>query len=218
MAEKYKLGERGEAFVRQYIEMLSASGGEGLDRVVNDFVSGMSVSETCQPENWKLVTTFVNSPDDPTFKRIVARRDSFETCLGKEAVMKKIMETYQGEFNTMKMLDLDYPSRITSLKALLEAGYPAQCLIDCMTLRMIINNKLADRAGEIVNVLKSSGSLPEKEQLAVVKELNGFERIASSKQREEACNALNGLRQSMSDTNKSVVDRYINRIRPKQGK
>lgn len=218
MAEKYKRGERDEAFVRQYIEMLSASGGESLGRVVNDFVSGMSVSETCQPENWKLVTTFVNSPDDPTFKRIVARRDSFEMCLGKEAVMKKIMETYQGEFNTMKMLDLDYPSRITSLKALLEAGYPAQCLIDCMTLRMIINNKLADRVGEIVNVLKSSGSLPEKEQLAVVKELNGFERIASSKQREEACNELNGLRQSMSDTNKSVVDRYINRIRPKQGK
>lgn len=212
MAERYKRGERDEAFVRQYIEMLSASGGESLSHVVNDFVSAMSVNETCQPENWKLVTTFVNSPDDPTFKRIVAKRDSFEACLGKEAVMKKVMETYQGEFNTMKMLDLDYPSRIASLTTLREAGYPAQCLIDCMTLRMIINNKQADKVGYIVDILKSSGSLSEKEQVAVVKELNGFERVASSKQREEACEAINGLRQNMSDTNKSVVDRYIKRI------
>lgn len=216
MTKKYVAGERGDSFVRQYINILSATSDTSLSRVVNNFLATKSVKETCQPENWKLVETYVNSPSTPVFRRLLANRDSFETCLGKDVVMKKIIATYQQEFDVMKMLDLDYPSRIADLNNLQKHGYPVQCLTDCMTLRMIINNKLTDKVADIVNILNNLGSLPENERMAVVKELRSFERIATDKQRREAADALRKLKQGLSATNASAVDRYISRITPRR--
>lgn len=216
MTRKYTAGERGDSFMRQYINILSVSSDTSLTSVVNNFLATKSVKETCQPENWKLVETYINSPATSAFRRLLAKRDSFEICLGKDVVMKKIMTTYQQEFDMMKMLDLDYPSRIADLNSLQKHGYPVQCLIDCMTLRMIINNELTDKVTDIISILNNLGSLPENERMAVVKELRSFESIATDKQRREAADALRKLKQGLSATNASAVDRYINRITPRR--
>lgn len=212
LANRYKAGERSDAVVRQYISMLHASSDASLNDVVNEFLSTMTVDKLCLKENWEILSAYVTDPEQPAFRRLLASRDSFEAKLGKDVVQNKLMSTYQDEFNMKKMLGLDFDLRISDLEGLGNVGYPTQALVSCMTVRKIIDCKKTDLFGDIIRVIEGIGKLPENGQTAVVKELRGFERIASASQRTLARKALAKLKPSLSAANASVVDGYIRRL------
>lgn len=215
LASRYKAGERGEEFVRQYIGVLHASSDVSLNAVVNEFLSTMTVDKLSLKENWDILSAYVMDPEAPAFRRLLASRDSFETRLGKDVVRQKLMSTYQEEFNMKKMLGLNFDLRISDLEELGKVGYPTQTLVGCMTVRNIINSKNSAKFGDIIRVIEGIGKLPESGQAAVLKELRGFERIASASQRATARKALVNLKPSLSATNASVVDGYIRRLSAK---
>lgn len=113
---------------------------------------------------------------------------------------------------------MHFDQRIADLKDLEKNGYSqALALRESMTLRWIINEKLVNRIGEILSILQKLKSLPsDAERMAVIKELNSFERVASIAQRNKACTELRNIQKLMDEKCARAIERFITRILPKK--
>ena len=52
--------------------------------------------------------------------------------------------------------------------------------------------------------------------MAVIKELNSFERVASIAQRNKACTELRNIQKLMDEKSARAIERFITRILPKK--
>lgn len=216
LEKRYEAGERDGNLIRRYAELLKGSGNQKADAVINDYLTPMPIEKLCESDNWKLFDTEVTSPDSPAFRKFFENRSAFENILGKEVVDNKLISTYKNEFDMYKMMDMDFTKRIADLKNLeKEHLLQASTLEKCMTIRWIINEKHTQRITEIINILQQLKSLPtDADRMAIIKELNSFERVASTAQRLKACQALRAIQKEMSENNSQETSRVITRISP----
>lgn len=216
LEKRYEAGERDGNLIRRYVELLKGSGNQKAEKVINDYLTPMTVEKLCETDNWKLFDTEVTSPNSPTFRKFFENRDSFKKILGKAIVENKLMSTYQNEFSMYKMMDMDFAKRISDLKNLEKENIQqASSLEKCMTIRWIINEKLTQRIPEIINILQQLKSLPsDAERMTIIKELSSFERVASTAQRLKVCQALRAIQKDMSEENAKEIAKVITRISP----
>ncbi len=217
LANQFAAGNRDVEKVRRYVELLKSSGSPKTVEVVNEYLGAMSVDDLCKEENWNMVMAEVNTPDSPIFRKLLDNRSAFEQHLGKDVVEGKILSTYQGEFGMYKMMGMPFGKRVADLQSLAKAGYrQAQLLADCETVRWIINDKLSNRANEVVAILQSlkAAQYSTEDRMAVVKELVRFERVASTAQRQKACSALKALKKQVTATDAETIDKTIARLSP----
>lgn len=216
LEKRYDAGERNDSLIRRYAELLKASGSPKSAQVIDNYLAPMSIEKLCEDNHWKLFDTEVTSPDSPAFRKLFDNRKSFENILGKEVVENKLISTYKNEFDMYKMMDMDFAKRITDLKSLEKENLSqASTLVECMTIRWIINEKLAQRISEIITILQQLKSLPsDADRMAIIKELNSFERVASATQRLKACQALRAIQKEMSESYAQETSWVITRISP----
>ncbi len=215
LAKRYEAGERDVKMVDRYVELLKASGSVKAEDVVSDYLMGLSIDELCQDANWQKVSSDISSPDTPIFRKLLDNREKLESILGRQAVEGKLMSTYQNEFNTYKMMGMNFDKRIAVLQTLDKVGYKqALALSYCMTVRQIINEKQQSRVNEIIGLLQRlKPQLSDESCVAVVKELGSFERVANTAQRKKACEVLSSLKKQLSAPS-AIVERAIARISP----
>ncbi len=215
LAKRYEAGERDAKMVDRYVELLKASGNVQAERVVSDYLMTLSIDELCQDANWQKVSSDISSPDSPIFRKLLDNREKLENILGRQTVEGKLMSTFQNEFNTYKMMDMNFDKRIADLEALDKAGYKqALALSYCMTVRQIINEKQQSRVTSIISLLqKLKPQFSDESCVAVVKELGSFERVANTAQRKKACEALVSLKKQLCAPS-AIIDRAIARISP----
>lgn len=218
LEKKYNSGEKNTVLVRKLVDLLKVSDFQKADTVLNQYLSSLSIEELCKDDTWNMFSSEINSPDSPVFRKLLANRAHFEKLLGKDRVEGKIISTYQNEFNMCKMLDMHFDQRIADLKDLEKNGYSqALALRESMTLRWIINEKQVNRIGEILSILQKLKSLPsDAERMAVIKELNSFERVANIAQRNKACTELRNIQKLMDEKSARAIERFITRILPKK--
>ena len=216
LAVKYDAGERDGQLVRRYAELLRESGDRKADEVVNDYLLSMTVDELCREDNWQMMVTDVRSPEAPVFRRLLDERETFGERLGRKTVEDKLLAVYKDEFDMYKKMGMDFARRIQDLSLLEKEGCGrARPLAECMTLRWIIDGKQKGRMAEIVAILERLGSLPtDKDRMAVIRELSGFERVADTRLRAKACKALEKNRKSMSEADSAATAKTISRISP----
>ena len=218
LEKKYNSGEKNTVLVRKLVDLLKVSDFQKADTLLNQYLSSLSIEELCKDDTWNMFSSEINSPDSPVFRKLLANRAHFEKLLGKDRVEGKIISTYQNEFNMCKMLDMHFDQRIADLKDLEKNGYSqALALRESMTLRWIINEKQVNRIGEILSILQKLKTLPsDAERMAVIKELNSFERVASIAQRNKACTELRNIQKLMDEKSARAIERFITRISPKK--
>lgn len=216
LEKRYEAGERDGNLIRRYAELLKGSGNLKAEKVINDYLTPMTVEGLCESENWKLFETEVTSPDSPAFRKFFENRSAFENILGKATVENKLISTYKEEFSMYKMMGMDFAKRISDLEILEKENVPqASSLAKCMTIRWIINEKLTQRIPEITGILQQLKSLPsDADRMTIIKELSSFERVASTAQRLKACQALRTIQKEMSEENAKEIAKVITRISP----
>ena len=83
-----------------------------------------------------------------------------------------------------------------------------------MLFRHIIDNKIENRVNELLNVLQHGIqrlASPE-DQMAVLRELNGFEQLATPRQKTEACQYLKEISKGLPSNNTGYIDRIVKRF------
>lgn len=216
LEKRYEAGERNDNLIRRYAELLKASGNPKAAQVIDNYLAPMSIEKLCEDNHWKLFETEITSPDSPAFRKFFENRNSFENTLGKDIVENKLISTYKNEFDMYKMMDMDFAKRITDLKILEKENIQGvSSLVECMTIRWIINEKMTQRIPDIINILQQLKSLPtDADRMTIIKELRSFERVASTAQRLKACQALRAIQKEMNEGNATEIGKVITRISP----
>ena len=83
-----------------------------------------------------------------------------------------------------------------------------------MLFRHIINNKLINRVHEIPDALQNGiQRLPSPDdQLNIIKELSGFEQVATPQQKEQVCRYLKEISKNLPSNNTNYIERIIKRL------
>ncbi|WP_018339238.1 thioredoxin family protein [Butyricimonas synergistica] len=215
MKLQYEKGDRSDAFLKEYIAFLQTRDKKQLQEVLSETMLSLGVNRLCKPENWNLIKNEIGNIDLPLFRYLVNNRKAFSRQLGQEKVEDKIMNTYSNEFRMMKMMDMDFDSRMQDLKQFEKDNYKgARSLRYCMLFRQIINNKQTKRVGEILKVLQNLPKQIQNEQelMNVLQELQNFERTATPAQQKEACFYLQEIAKNLQPENSSRINNIIARF------
>lgn len=212
MKQQYEKGERSDSFLKEYIAFLQIHDKKQLQRVLSRTMPLLGVNKLCEPENWKLIKNEIENVDTPLFGYLVNNRKAFSRKLGRQEVETKIMNTYKNEFRMMKMMNMNFDSRLTDLKQLEKDNYKgARALRYSMLFRQIINNKQTNRVNEILKVLQSlPQQLPDEQELvSVLQELKNFEQIANQQQLEKTRTCLQEISKRVQPENKNQINRIM---------
>ena len=212
MKQQYEKGERSDSFLKEYIAFLQIHDKKQLQRVLSGTMPLLGVNKLCEPENWKLIKNEIKNVDTPLFGYLVNNRKAFSRKLGRQEVETKIMNTYKNEFRIMKMMNMNFDSRLTDLKQLEKDNYKgARALRYSMLFRQIINNKQTNRVNEILKVLQSlPQQLPDEQEIvSVLQELKNFEQIANQQQLEKTRTCLQEISKRVQPENKNQINRIM---------
>ena len=212
MKQQYEKGERSDSFLKEYIAFLQIHDKKQLQRVLSGTMPLLGVNKLCEPENWKLIKNEIENVDTPLFGYLVNNRKAFSRKLGRQEVETKIMNTYKNEFRMMKMMNMNFDSRLTDLKQLEKDNYKgARALRYSMLFRQIINNKQTNRVNEILKVLQSlPQQLPDEQEIvSVLQELKNFEQIANQQQLEKTRTCLQEISKRVQPENKNQINRIM---------
>ncbi len=212
---EYHSGTKDQAFLEKYITFLQVHDKNQLQKVMSETMPQMGVKKLSEPRNWELIKTEITNIDNPLFRYLLDNRKGFTKRIGQKEIEEKIMSTYQNEFRVFKMMGIDFEKRMADLKQLEKDSYHgARSLRYCMLFRHIIDNKLENRVNEILDVLQNNVQhLPSpEEQVAVVKELNGFEHMATPRQKEEANEYLKIISKNLPANDSGYINRIIKRL------
>lgn len=212
MKQQYEKGERSDSFLKEYIAFLQIHDKKQLQRVLSGTMPLLGVNKLCEPENWKLIKNEIKNVDTPLFGYLVNNRKAFSRKLGRQEVETKIMNTYKNEFRMMKMMNMNFDSRLTDLKQLEKDNYKgARALRYSMLFRQIINNKQTNRVNEILKVLQSlPQQLPDEQEIvSVLQELKNFEQIANQQQLEKTRTCLQEISKRVQPENKNQINRIM---------
>ncbi|MCB6972182.1 MULTISPECIES: thioredoxin family protein [Butyricimonas] len=212
MKQQYEKGERSDSFLKEYIAFLQIHDKKQLQEVLSGTMPSLGVNELCKPENWNLIKNAIESIDIPVFRYLMNNRKAFSRKLGHQEVETKIMNTYKNEFRMMKMMKMNFDSRMTDLKQLEKDNYKgARALRYSMLFRQIINNKQTNRVNEILKVLQSlPQQLPDEQELvSVLQELKNFEQIANQQQLEKTRTCLQEISKRVQPENKNQINRIM---------
>lgn len=212
---KYLSGTKDQAFLEKYIHFLQNHDKNQLQKVMSETMPQMGVKKLSEPQNWNLIKNEITNIDTPLFRYLLNNRKGFAKRIGQKEVEEKIMSTYQNEFRVFKMMGIDFEKRMVDLKLLEKDSYPgALPLRYCMLFRHIIDNKLINRVHEIPDALQNEiQSLPSPEdRLNIIKELSGFEQVATPQQKEQVCRYLKEISKNLPSNNTNYIERIIKRL------
>ncbi len=213
--KKYLDGTRDQAFLEKYIAFLQTHDRARLQKVTSETMPKMGVKKLCEPKNWNLIKNEITDIDTPLFRYLLNNRKSFAKKIGQKEVEEKIMSAYQNEFRVFNMMGIDYEKRMADLKQLEKDSYNgAVTLRYSMLFRHIIDNKIENRVNELLNVLQHGIQrlVSPEDQMAVLRELNGFEQLATSRQKTEACQYLKDISKGLPSNNTGYIDRIVKRF------
>lgn len=215
MNKKYQAGERGEAFLQEYIQLLLQSDQSQLQKVMGEVFLGMGVDKLCEKQNWELIQSQLDQIDNPLFRYLLKERKAFARRLGKQVVTNKLLNTYAEEFRVYKLMGLDYPARMADLKLLEKEGcIQASALRYAMLCRDVIDGEKKEQVGEIIKMLKKdlpALSVPGA-QMQIIRELGQIDRIATPEQLRQICEALIAFSKQSDGTDAGYVRYLIERF------
>lgn len=212
---EYSAGNREQAFLEEYINILRIHDKKRLQTVISEIMLPLGVKKLCASKNWELIKTEINNIDIPLFRYLVDNRNAFSEQLGQQEVEEKIISTYRDEFQSFKIMGIDLEKRMHDLKQLEKDHYKgALSLRYSMFIFQTISKKQKDEMNSILNVLQNiNRELPdENERMDVLRELPGFERIADQQQREKAVLYLQEISKHLQVDNANYVQELIKRI------
>lgn len=215
MKLQYEKGDRSDTFLKEYISLLQTRDKKQLQEVLSETMLSLGVNRLCEPENWNLIKNEIGNIDIPLFRYLVDNRKAFSRQLGQEEVEDKIMNTYSNEFRILKMMNMNFDSRMQDLKQFEKDQYKgARSLRYCMLFRQIINNNQINRVNKILNVLQNlPKQIPnEQEIMNVLQELQNFEKLALPAQQKKACLYLREIAQKLQPENSSRINNIIARF------
>ena len=212
---KYAAGERDEAFLKKYINLLRTHNTQRLESVISESMLQLGVDKLCKPQNWNLIKREINNVETPLFRYLIKNRQSFSKCLGQQEVEEKIITVYSHEFRTSKMMGIDFDKRMADLKQLEKDHYTgARPLRYRILFFQTIHNKQTKRTNEILKILKNMNKeVPdEHDRMTILQELKGFEQIADQQQKEKARIYLQNISNKLHPDNTKYIQELITRI------
>lgn len=213
--KKYVSGSRDKTFLEKYLSSLQVHDKNRWQKVLGETLPLLGVEKLCEPDNWNSIKTEIINIDSPLFRYMIDHREACIKLLGRPEVEQLIMANYVNEFRIYKLMGIDYEKRIADLKLLEKDHYKGtRPLRYAMLFRQIIDNTRKERVNEILAVLQQlSRQIPdEEEQLKVVQELNGFERVADRQQKEKARALLTEIGKKLQPDHTMQLERIATRV------
>lgn len=93
MVRRYKSGERGAEFLKEYLPVLtSAYMVEEVKNVAGEYLDVLTVEELATKENWELVKKYVKDPLSASLRMVMANRERFYALAGRGEVDNKLSQ------------------------------------------------------------------------------------------------------------------------------
>ena len=122
MKKKFEAGERDQAFVARYVQLLArANQREEMDKVLEGYFRAMPVKDICEPGNWALYSRYVTGLRMPLYRLMVENAGEFRRYLGDSLVNTNLGGAYNTELFGYIINPKDItPEVCTSIEADLE--------------------------------------------------------------------------------------------------
>lgn len=214
LEKRYKEGERGEDFIKEYITLLRDKDTNKLQQVMGEVMPPMKIETLCRQENWELISKNLHKIDNQLFRHLLKERKAFSKILGQEVVYNKLISDYKQEFRMMKLMGLDYRERMKDLQLLEQDGYPElKKLRYAMLVRQVVNGKEPERSTEILYVIEKE--IPswkdEADKNFVFSEMTGIEKVLTVKDQERLLKSLEKM-QTGDETLQNTLQRLIKNL------
>lgn len=91
MMKRYAGGERGDAFLSNYLSALSAAYmSEEVGKVAAEYLNQLSEEQLATKDNWELIKKYISDPLSEPLKKVMNNREKFYALAGKEVVDYKL--------------------------------------------------------------------------------------------------------------------------------
>ncbi len=177
LQKRYDAGERGGAFMYEYLVSLRLGYHKALEaKVSGDYLSALSNEELLKEENWNIIKHFMKDPTLKGFQYLVTHKDQLSKVIDSEDVESKLFNTIDKQIQTWSYWYGDKPFETKKednlLKFLQISGYEkAPVLLGKLLankykrledkeqylaiLDHIVKFNLAESSGSIVNYANS---------------------------------------------------------------
>jgi thiol-disulfide isomerase/thioredoxin len=99
LRQRYNKGERGQTFLRDYMNALKeAAEEEDYKKVAGEYLQKLDKKEWANAENWQFIAENADNTSD-SYQYILANRAFFEEKLGKAEVNNYFIRAFAGEVN-----------------------------------------------------------------------------------------------------------------------
>ncbi|MCU0444116.1 MAG: thioredoxin family protein [Microscillaceae bacterium] len=99
LRQRYNKGERGQEFLRKYLQALQEAGEEAeYAKVTAEYVKLMDKKDWILPENWEIINATADNNSE-IYQYILSNRAVFEEKLGKLEVNNYIIRAFSNEVN-----------------------------------------------------------------------------------------------------------------------
>lgn len=198
---RFAAGERDRDFMIEYVTILDGFNNVVLRQVLDSYVPSLTLSGDVDKEFIMTLLSKMNNTESSAFRHMYDRRKELSSLIGEEDAIGIFTKIYSDEYRQKKRMIRDFDKRVSDIRTLEEDGLmKTSPLRQEMMIRHVINNRIVERADDILVSIEDIGEMDvdEKCKVEALKDLGELKGILRPSDRHRVGEALESVMRSMS--------------------